>query len=115
QAAAGSRRSASSTASGKTRSPTQVANSWTRAGGLVGLAFDVLRPAVLAKHEVALAVWHVVEGHRRKRLEERDAVLRVELVLDAAVHHADIARAQVTAVVANRDVDLAVDDHHHLL
>jgi hypothetical protein len=49
------------------------------------LPLDVLRAAVLAEHEVALAVGHVVERHRCERLEERDTALGVELVLDAAV------------------------------
>ena len=44
--------------------------SGTRRGRSAGLGLDVLRAAVRAEHEVALAVRHVVERHGRERLEE---------------------------------------------
>ena len=46
----------------------------------------------VAEDEVPLAVRDMVEGHRGQRLDERHPVGRVELVLDAAVDDAEVAR-----------------------
>ena len=88
-------------------------NSSTRTSGISAL--HVRRAAVGAEHEVEVRVRDVVERHRRERLHERDAVLREELVVQAAVDDDDVAGAQRRRVVLDRHLDLAVEDEHHLL
>ena len=78
-------------------------------------ALDVQRALQVAEHEVALAIGDVVERHGAERLDERHAVGREELVLDAAVHDADVARTELARLVADRHRDRAVEDQHHLL
>ena len=60
------------------------------------------RPVQVAEHEIALAVADVVERHGRERLDEGDAALGEELVLDAAVDDARVARPELLRLVADR-------------
>ena len=61
------------------------------------------------------AIGHVVAQHRRERLDERHAALRVELVLDPAVDDDDVAGAERLRLVADRHRHVALDDPHDLL
>jgi hypothetical protein len=79
------------------------------------LTLDVLGAAVRAEHEVAFGVRDVIEWHGRERLEELDAALRAQLVLDPAVDDGDVAGAESARLVADRHRHLAVDDRHQLL
>src|SRR5207247_7759110 len=79
------------------------------------LTLDVIAAAVRTDDEIAVAIRHVVERHRRQRLEEGHAVLREEAVPDSAVDHDHVARLYVPGLALDCHRHLAVDDRHHLL
>ncbi len=74
-----------------------------------------IAPAVWPEHEIALPVRDVIERDGRERLEERDAGLRVERMLDAAVDDDHVARRERLRRTGDRHRDLTVEDHHDLL